>query len=243
MNTSMIDDRNVLAHSLWNGRSPDIVIISSDVAMAHLLRLELEKNQVTVHLIYDGISGFSQLRNQLPKLVILDSNLLGLSALEFCQYLRAHAYTTTLLMLTEQSQARDRIAALEAGADDCLSKPFEIGELWAKVRAHLRRMERFNDSYLQFNDVLLDMQAREVQRNSQVIFLTAKEFDLLEYFMRHPNQVLTRTQILEQVWGNDFSGTSNIIEVYIRSLRRKLELPGSMRLIHTIRGVGYVLRE
>ncbi|MGB3496379.1 MAG: response regulator transcription factor [Elainellaceae cyanobacterium] len=243
MNTSIVDDRSTLAQPFFQGQAPDIVVLSSDIAMGHLLRLELEKNQVTVHLIYDGISGFAQLRHQAPKLIILDSTLLGLSALEFCRYLRAHSYSTTLLVLTQQPQASDRVAALEAGADDCLSKPFEIQELRAKVQAHMRRIERLNDSHLQFRDILLDIPAREVRKNSQVIFLTAKEFDLLEYFMRHPKQVLTRTQILEQVWSNDFSGTSNIIEVYIRSLRRKLELPGSMRLIHTIRGVGYVLRE
>lgn len=243
MNTHFPDNNRYQTSPFLEGQSPDIVIISGDIAMAHLLRLELEKSQSTVHLIYDGVSGFSQLNHQLPRLIVLDWSLPGVSALEFCQYIRAYSYQTIVLVLTEQNRSGDRIAALEAGADDCLSKPFDLEELRAKVRAHLRRTERLTESRLRFSDVQLDAQAREVTRRQNVIDLTAKEFDLLEYFMRHPNQVLTRTQILEQVWGNDFSGTSNIVEVYVRSLRRKLEMPGTHRLIQTVRGVGYVLRE
>lgn len=224
------------------GQAPNIAVISSDFVIAHLLRLELEKNESTVHLIYDHLTAFSQLKSHF-QLVILDWQVMGISALKFCQYFRANYGNITLLVLTEQDQVSDRIAALESGADDCLSKPFDIEEVRAKIRAHLRRTERLTYTPIVFGDIQLDSLAREVRRDNQIIELTTKEFDLLEYLMRHPNQVLTRSQIIEQVWGNDFSGTSNIIEVYIRSLRRKLEQRGKSRLIQTVRGVGYVLRE
>ncbi|WP_148096694.1 response regulator transcription factor, partial [Aphanothece sacrum] len=145
-------------------------------------------------------------------------------------------------LLTAKDDISDRVAGLDAGADDYIVKPFSLEELLARVRAHLRRNQDENPNLLEFEDLSLNRSTREVYRGNRLIELTAKEFDLLEYLITHPRQVLTRDQILERVWGYDFMGDSNIIEVYIRYLRLKLEVNGEKRLIQTIRGVGYVLR-
>ncbi len=224
-----------------NGSS--ILVIISDIALAHFIRLELERDRHFVQITYDGVSGFTAVQENHPDLIIVDWALHGLSAIEFCQYLRSSSYKTPVIMLTEMAQVGDRIAGLNSGADDCLSKPFQIDELRAKIRAHLRRMGNEGVNILRFADLVMDIRARDVRRDQQSIYFTAREFDLLEYFMRHPNQVLTRSQILSQVWGNDFEGESNVVEVYIRNLRQKLEHKHPQRLIQTMRGVGYVLRE
>jgi len=220
-----------------------VLVITRDVALAHLIRLALERDRYSISLAYDGISGFSAVQEKYPDLIILDWDLSGLSAIDFCQYLRTNSYMTPLIMLTELSQVAERISGLNSGADDCLAKPFQIDELRAKIRAHFRRMGHEGAHVLRFDDVIMDIKARDVRRDEHIIHFTAREFDLLEYFMRHPNQVLTRSQILNQVWGSDFEGESNIVEVYIRNLRQKLEQYHSKRLIQTMRGVGYVLRE
>jgi DNA-binding response OmpR family regulator len=148
-----------------------------------------------------------------------------------------------VILLTAKDEVSDRVAGLDAGADDYVVKPFSIEELLARVRAHLRRTQEEDPDSLQFGDLSLNRRTREVHRGERVIELTAKEFDLLEYLLTHPRQVVTRDRILEQVWGYDFMGDSNIIEVYIRYLRLKLEENREKRLIQTVRGVGYVLRE
>jgi DNA-binding response OmpR family regulator len=148
-----------------------------------------------------------------------------------------------VILLTAKDEVSDRVAGLDAGADDYVVKPFSIEELLARVRAHLRRTYEDNPDLLQFSDLALNRRTREVFRNGRSIELTAKEFDLLDYLLAHPRQVITRDQILEKVWGYDFMGDSNIIEVYVRYLRLKLEEKGEKRLIQTVRGVGYVLRE
>jgi DNA-binding response OmpR family regulator len=145
--------------------------------------------------------------------------------------------------LTAKDEVGDRVAGLDAGADDYVVKPFSIEELLARVRAHLRRTSEPDTDQLEFEDLSLNRRTREVLRGQRAIELTAKEFDLLEYLLTHPRQVFTREQILEQVWGYDFMGDSNIIEVYIRYLRLKLEENQESRLIHTVRGVGYTLRQ
>ena len=230
-----------------NGDKPEttssILVIISDIALAHLIRLELERDSYSVRLAYDGVSGFVAVQEEYPDLIILDWALAGLSAIEFCQYLRSNSYKTPVIMLTEMAQVGDRIAGLNSGADDCLSKPFQIDELRAKIRAHFRRMGHEGVHVLRFSDLVMDVNARDVRRDGKSIHFTAREFDLLEYFMRHPNQVLTRSQILGQVWGTDFEGESNVVEVYIRNLRQKLEQYHAKRLIQTMRGVGYVLRD
>ena len=146
-------------------------------------------------------------------------------------------------MLTAKDEVLDRVTGLNAGADDYLTKPFSIAELLARINARIRRMYPPVSDNLQFEDLTLNRLAHEVYRGDQKVELTAKEFDLLEFMLRHSQQVLTREQILEAVWGYDFAGESNVIEVYIRALRIKLEVSNSQRLLHTVRGVGYVLRE
>jgi DNA-binding response OmpR family regulator len=146
-------------------------------------------------------------------------------------------------LLTAKDEVGDRVTGLDAGADDYLVKPFSIEELLARIRAHLRRTQETDTDLLQFEDLSLNRRTREVHRGQRSIELTAKEFDLLQYLMSHPRQVFTRDQILENIWGYDFLGDSNIIEVYVRYLRLKLEQDSEKRLIHTARGVGYSLRE
>ena len=148
-----------------------------------------------------------------------------------------------ILMLTAKDTTQDRVQGLDAGADDYLVKPFELDELLARVRALLRRTQTERVQVLTFADLTLDTSTRQAIRKGRVISLTAKEYDLLELFMRHPRQVLTREMIFDRVWGYDFGGESNVLDVYIRYLRQKLENGGEMRLLHTVRGVGYVLRE
>ncbi|MEL6322585.1 MAG: response regulator transcription factor, partial [Cyanobacteria bacterium J06626_14] len=147
------------------------------------------------------------------------------------------------ILLTAKDDVSDRVAGLDAGADDYLVKPFSIEELLARIRAHLRRTADTEEEVLRFEDLMLNRQTREVTRGDRAIELTMKEFDLLEYLLSYPRQVITRDRILEEVWGYDFMGDSNIIEVYIRYLRLKLEAENEKRLIQTVRGVGYVLRE
>jgi len=167
----------------------------------------------------------------------------GLSGVEVCRRLRATGNKVPVILLTARDEVSDRVAGLDAGADDYLVKPFSIEELLARVRAHLRRTQEVDLDVLQFEDLSLNRRTREVFRGKRAIELTAKEFDLLDYLLSHPRQVYTRDQILERVWGYDFGGDSNIIEVYVRYLRLKLEENNEKRLIHTVRGVGYVLRE
>jgi DNA-binding response OmpR family regulator len=157
--------------------------------------------------------------------------------------LRATGNKIPVILLTARDEVSDRVAGLDAGADDYVVKPFSIEELLARIRAHLRRNQESDEAVLQFEDLSLNRRTREVFRGQRAIELTAKEFDLLEYLLNNPRQVYTRDQILEKVWGYDFMGDSNIIEVYIRYVRLKLEEQGEKRLIHTVRGVGYALRE
>jgi two-component system response regulator MprA len=166
----------------------------------------------------------------------------GLDGMEVCRRLRSGG-PTPIIILTAKDSINDRVMGLDMGADDYMVKPFNLDELLARVRALLRRSQPVHPQVLQFSDLTLDTGTRQATRNNRVISLTAKEYELLELFMRHPRQVLTRDVIFDQVWGYDFGGESNIIEVYIRYLRQKLEIEGETRLIHTVRGMGYVLRE
>jgi len=235
--------RNQLKQRSPSAAASRVLVIVSDVALARLIQLELKRDGYTVSLSFDGLSGFTAVQDEYPDLIVVDWALSGLSATEFCEYLRSNSYRTPLIMLTEMSKVGDRIASLNSGADDCLAKPFQMAELRAKVRAHFRRIGHDIGHVLRFANLMMDIQARDVKRNGVSIYFTAREFDLLEYLMRHPNQVLSRSQILGQVWGNDFEGESNVVEVYIRNLRQKLEQYQQKRLIQTMRGVGYVLRE
>jgi two-component system response regulator MprA len=196
-----------------------------------------------VQVAYDGESGLDAAVEQRPDLIILDIMLPAIDGIEVCKALRDAGFDMPILMLTARDAVRDRVAGLDAGADDYLVKPFAFDELLARIRALLRRRVAAEEEVLQFADLTLRPATREVTRGGRPIDLTAREFDILETFMRHPRQVLTREQLYERIWGYDFSGESNIIEVYIRYLRAKLEANGEPRLIHTVRGVGYVLRE
>ncbi|HLY67953.1 MAG TPA: response regulator transcription factor, partial [Chloroflexota bacterium] len=175
-------------------------------------------------------------------LVILDIQLPGMDGLEVCRRLREGG-SEPILMLTARDEVSDRVHGLDSGADDYLVKPFAIEELMARVRALLRRREPETRSELRFSDLVLDTASREARRGERLIELSAKEFDLLSLFMHNPRRVLTREHILEQAWGYDFYGESNVIEVYVGYLRQKLEANGEARLIHTVRGAGYVLKE
>jgi DNA-binding response OmpR family regulator len=219
-----------------------ILLVEDEVKLARFLELELTSEGYQVSVAHDGMDGLTLARESSPDLAILDWMLPGLSGLELCRRLRSTGSKVPVILLTAKDEVSDRVAGLDAGADDYVVKPFSIEELLARIRAHLRRTNEPNINLLQFEDLSLDHQTREVFRGSRAIELTAKEFDLLEYLLRHPRQVITRDQILEKVWGYDFMGDSNIIEVYIRYLRLKLEDNGEKRLIHTIRGVGYALR-
>ncbi len=208
-------------------------------ALARALRLE----GYEVELAADGREALAGLAARPADAVVLDLLMPGLDGLEVCRRLRADGDRTPVLMLTARVDVSDRVAGLDAGADDYLPKPFALDELLARLRALLRRSgagER--EPPLRFADLVLDPGAREVRRGERQIELTRTEFELLELFMRNPGQVLIRSLIFERVWGYDFGPTSNSLEVYIGYLRRKTEAAGEPRLIQTVRGVGYALR-
>jgi two-component system response regulator MprA len=219
-----------------------ILIIEDDEAILKVLRRVLSYEGYQVDTALDGVSGLTLAREGQPDLILLDWMLPGMDGLEVCQRLRNTA-TTPILMLTAKDTIQDRVHGLDAGADDYLVKPFELDELLARVRALLRRTQSERAQVLTFADLVLDTSTRQASRKSRVISLTAKEYELLELFLRHPRQVLTREIIFDRVWGYDFGGESNVLDVYIRYLRQKLEENGESRLLHTVRGVGYVIRE
>ena len=219
-----------------------ILIVEDDEAIVRLLRRGLTFEGYQVETALDGETGLAMAREHHPDLVILDLMLPGIDGLEVCQRLRGSS-NVPILMLTAKDTIQDRVSGLDAGADDYLVKPFELDEVLARVRALLRRTQTERVQVLSFNDLSLDPSTRQATRNTRTISLTAKEYDLLELFLRHPRQVLTREMIFDRVWGYDFGGESNVLDVYIRYLRQKLETEGETRLLHTVRGVGYVLRE
>jgi DNA-binding response OmpR family regulator len=219
----------------------NILLVENDNQLAQLIVQELGYEGYQVSLVEDGISGLLAARQTNLQLIILDWTLSGVSCIEFCHRLRSTYNTVPIIVLTHEGQVSERVMGLDAGASDCLSKPFAIEELIARVRVQLRQVSEKPD-LLQFEQLVLNQKTRQVYYDNQEIELTAKEFDLLEYLMRHAQQVLTREQILANVWGYDAFVSSNVIEVYIRYLRIKLEAQGSKQLIHTVRSVGYVLR-
>lgn len=222
--------------------SARILIIEDDEAILTFLRRGLAYDGYRVDTAIDGQTGLLLARDNPPDLVVLDWMLPGLDGLEVCRRLRQGG-PVPILMLTAKDTVNDRVQGLDAGADDYMVKPFNLEELLARIRALLRRTRPERQKVYQFEDLTLDTGTRQAIRTERVIDLTAKEYELLELFMRHPRQVLTREMIYDDVWGYDFGGESNIIEVYVRYLRQKLEASGERRLIHTVRGMGYVLRE
>ncbi len=219
-----------------------ILAVDDDPEIRGLLKRGLSYEGYAVDVAGDGAEALAQAREREPDLVILDIMMPGIDGIEVSKRLR-QASDVPILMLTAKGTVADRVAGLESGADDYLVKPFAFDELLARVRALLRRRQPREGEILRFSDLTLNTATREVRRGNESIELTAQEFNLLELFMRHPRQVLSRDTIFERVWRFDFGGESNIIEVYVRYLRSKLEAGGKPRLIHTVRGVGYVLKE
>jgi two-component system response regulator MprA len=219
-----------------------VLVIEDEDRIRQFLQRGLTYENYRVDVAADGPSGLALARENPPDLVILDWMLPGMDGLEVCRRLRAGGQIP-ILMLTAKDAVGDRVQGLDAGADDYLVKPFAFDELLARMRALLRRAAPSHPEVLRFADLTLDTGTRQAFRGQRAIELTAKEYDLLELFMRHPRQVLTRELIFDRVWGYDFGGESNIIEVYVRYLRQKTESDKEPRLLHTVRGVGYVLRE
>lgn len=223
-----------------------ILIIEDEERILQFLRRGLSYEGYQVETAVNGTEGLDMAGKSSPDLVIIDWMLPelepGLDGLEVCRRLREGS-ELPILMLTAKDSVADRVRGLDAGADDYLVKPFALNELLARVRALLRRSKTAVPEILSYQDLRLDTGTHQAFRGERAIDLTAKEYELLELLLRHPRQVLTRDLIYDRVWGYDFGGESNIIEVYIRYLRQKTEEDESSRLIHTVRGVGYVLRE
>ena len=223
-----------------------ILVVDDERAVRESLRRALELEGYAVGLAEDGEQALEQLNGTADTdAVILDVLMPGIDGLEVCRRLREQHNPVPVLMLTARAEVDSRVAGLDAGADDYLPKPFALAELLARLRALLRRAGNGDESadVLRFSDLELDFGTREVRRGRRSIELTRTEFALLELFLRNPRQVLTRSIIFERVWGYDFGPTSNSLDVYIGYLRRKTEDGGASRLIHTVRGVGYALRE
>jgi two-component system response regulator MprA len=221
-----------------------ILVVEDEARIASLISRGLRLEGYQVEVAPNGETALDKVFGNPPDLIILDVMLPDIDGLEVCRQLRIAGADEPVLMLTAKDAIPDRVAGLDAGADDYLVKPFAFDELLARIRALLRRVAPAEtNAPLQFADLELDPATRLARRGEREIELTAKEYDVLELFMRHPRQVLTRDIIYDRIWGYDFGGESNIIEVYIRYLRAKLEARDEPRLIHTIRGVGYVLRE
>lgn len=219
-----------------------ILVVDDEPEIVSFLKRGLAYEGYIVDTAGDGAEALAKAREKEPDAVILDIMTPGIDGIEVSKRLR-QASDVPILMLTAKGTVADKVTGLDSGADDYMVKPFAFDELLARVRVLLRRRQPKEGETLRFSDLSLNTATREVKRGSELIELTAQEFDLLEYFMRHPRQVLKRDQIYEKVWGYDFAGESNVIEVYVRYLRSKLETVGRPKLIHTIRGVGYVLKE
>jgi two-component system, OmpR family, response regulator MprA len=221
-----------------------VLVVDDEPAVRRALERALILDNYTVELAADGQEALDALAAEPADAVVLDIMMPGVDGLEVARRMRRAGDRTPILMLTARDAVDDRVAGLDAGADDYLVKPFALRELQARLRALLRRAgEGDEGEILRFDDLVLDPGAHEVRRGDRKIDLTRTEFLLLELFMRHPRQVLTRSQIFEQVWGYDFGPTSNALGVYMGYLRRKTEAGGEPRLLHTVRGVGYILRD
>ena len=219
-----------------------ILIVDDEAEIVSFVRTGLVYEGYTVDTAASGTEALALAREKAPDLVILDVMMPGLDGIEVARRLR-QAGGVPIIMLTAKGTTADKVAGLESGADDYLVKPFDFEELLARIRALLRRNQPTDGETLRYSDLTLSTATRDVTRGGEEISLTPQEFDLLALFMRNPRQVLKRDLIYERVWGYDFEGESNVIEVYVRYLRSKLEAGGRPRLIHTVRGVGYVLKE
>ena len=231
---------------------PLVLVVDDERRLTDLLRLELEVEGYDVDIADDGASGLIRSRSEpTPDLIILDWNLPDFTGIDICQRIRAGGVHTPILMLTGHDEVNDRVTALDAGVDDYLIKPFSIDELMARLRAMHRRAETFSgrsDSdqeavVLQVADLSMDTRTRDVKRGDRGIQLSVKEYDLLNFLMRGAGRVLERHEIMRGVWGENFFGDDNLLDVYIRYLRQKIESKSAPTLIHTVRGVGFILRQ
>ena len=224
--------------------NPYVAIVDDDAAIRTALGRALRMETYDVELFEDGSSALRAVQLRAPDAIVLDLQLPDIDGLEVCRRIRRAGDATPILMLTARDAVNDRVEGLDVGADDYLVKPFDLAELLARLRALLRRRQVADgdDTVLRFEDLTLNPGTREVRRGERVIELTKIEFDLLELFLQHPRQVLTRDQILDLVWGYTFDSGTNSLAVYIGYLRRKLEEGSEARLIQTVRGVGYALR-
>jgi two-component system response regulator MprA len=219
-----------------------ILVVDDDRKITDVLRRGLAYQGYRVETAHSGAEGLELARVRAPDLVILDILMPGLDGLEVCRRLRAGG-DVPILLLTARDAVEDRVLGLETGADDYLVKPFAFAELLARVRALLRRRQAAAPPVLRYSDVELDTAARQARRGGRPVALTTKEYEILELFLHHPRQVLTRDQLLARIWGIDAVVDTHVLEVYIGYLRQKLEAGGEPRLIQTVRGAGYVLRE
>lgn len=227
-----------------------ILVVDDEQPVRESLRRSLRFNGYDVLTANDGLEAVEAVRSENPELLILDVMMPNMDGLEVCRTLRSEGWDRPILVLTARDGVSDRVAGLDAGADDYLPKPFALEELLARVRSLVRRASADSiaaeapvESKLSFEDLELDADTREVSRGGRSISLTRTEFSLLQLLMENPRKVLSRSKILEEVWGYDFPTSGNALEVYIGYLRKKTEGDGDSRLIHTVRGVGYVLRE
>ena len=222
--------------------NPCVLVIESDESLANQIAFDLKESGYDSVVAHDGVNGLQQSRDRQPALVVIDRMLAGESGLSLCKNLRNTGVRSPVLVLMARDTVDDRVACLEAGADDYFLNPYRSEDFLNLIRLYLKP-DVDTTEQLRFADLVLDIATRRAIYNGRAIDLTMKEFELLKYLMEHPREVLTREQILENVWGYDFMGESNVIEVYIRYLRLKIEDEGQKRLIQTVRGVGYVLRE
>ena len=235
-----------------SGYRPRVLVVDDEQRLTDLLRLELDVEGYEVDIADDGASGLIRSRSEpAPDLIILDWNLPDFSGIDICQRMRIGGVHTPILMLTGHDDVHDRVTALDAGVDDYLVKPFSIDELMARLRAMHRRAETFSskgntnseDFRLQLADLTMDNRTRDMSRAGESIQLSVKEYDLLNFLMRGAGRVLERQDIMRGVWGENFFGDDNLLDVYIRYLRQKIEHQDRPTLIHTVRGVGFILRQ
>lgn len=224
-----------------------ILVVEDEVKIARLLELELGFEGYEVTKVFDGLEGLEKFRSESWDLILLDVMLPGLSGIELLRRIRAGNKVTPVLLLTAKSSVEDKVSGLDLGANDYITKPFQIEELLARVRVALRHklsdQSEEQEEILEIENLKINEKTREVTRGEIQIELTPREYDLLSYLLRNKRQVLSREQILETVWGYDFMGDTNVVDVYIRYVRKKIEPAGEPSLIHTIRGVGYVIKE